>query len=68
MYSSGNIESSVVKLRICVVMVCTVSEQYSIAVNSKALEKCSSVKWCKGIKEFSKGTVRYGMVVLVGVE
>ena len=49
-------------------MFCTVSEQYSIAVNSKALEKCSSVKWCKGTKPFSKGTVRYGMVMLVGVE
>lgn len=44
-----------------------VLEQYSIAVNSKALEKCSSVKWCKGTKLLSKGTVRYGMVMLVGV-
>lgn len=49
-------------------MLCMVSEQYSIAVNSKALAKCSSVKWCKGTKLFSKGTVRYGMVMLVSVE
>lgn len=49
-------------------MLCVVLEQYSIAVNSKALEKCSSVKWCKGTKLLSKGTVRYGMVMLVGVE
>lgn len=45
-------------------MLSMVLEQYSIAVNSRALEKCSSVKWCKGVELFSKGTVRYGMVML----